>query len=242
MKKRRILCTLLALLLLSGCSSKPSHVTETEAPTLPDPSSPQEQIKLLVRQADLWTVPSGEAAETYYYAVTDMDRNGRLEIWAASTQGTGIYTYGTVHEVSADYSDIHECMTPCKEDKDLPEIIMESTPAAFDDDTGCYDYLFTNDTRNGAAEHYQSIVALRLQEGAVSCTTLANSYDHWIDEGQEEHEYAIPSGDSFIQVSAEQYDSTMRDYQADRQGNGMSVSGLPHLLRLRNQTGSVRRC
>ena len=61
-------------------------------------------------------------------------------------------------------------------------------------------------------------LALRLQEGAVSCTTLANSYDHWIDEGQEEHEYAIPSGDSFIQVSAEQYDSTMRDYQADRQG------------------------
>lgn len=218
MKKKRILCTMLALLLLTGCSSKPSHVTETEAPTLPDPSSPQEQIKLLVRQADLWTVPSGEAAETYYYAVTDMDRNGRLEIWAASTQGTGIYTYGTVHEVSADYSDIHECMTPCKEDKDLPEIIMESTPAAFDEDTGCYDYLFTNDTRNGAAEHYQSIVALRLQEGAVSCTTLANSYDHWIDEGQEEHEYAIPSGDSFIQVSAEQYDSAMRDYQADRQG------------------------
>ena len=66
MKKKRILCTLLALLLLSGCSSKPSHVTETEAPTLPDPSTPQEQIKLLVRQADLWTVPSGEAAETYY--------------------------------------------------------------------------------------------------------------------------------------------------------------------------------
>ena len=40
MKKKRILCTLLALLLLSGCSSKPSHVTETEAPTLPDPSTP----------------------------------------------------------------------------------------------------------------------------------------------------------------------------------------------------------
>ena len=66
MKKRRILCTMLALLLLTGCSSKPSHVTETEAPTLPDPSSPQEQIKLLVRQADLWTVPGKQLSLTFW--------------------------------------------------------------------------------------------------------------------------------------------------------------------------------
>lgn len=217
MKKRHIIGVLLAVLLLTGCSSTPP-VTETEAPTAADLSSPQEQIKLLMSQVALWQVPSEGASETCYYAVTDLDRNGRLEILAASTQGTGIYTYGTVHEVSADYTDVQECMTPCKEDKDLPEIIMDSTPAAYDADAGCYDYLFTNDTRNGAAEHYQSIVAVRLQDGVLTCTTLANSYDHWIDEGQEEHEYAIPSGDSFMQVSAEQYASTMSDYQAERQG------------------------
>lgn len=218
MKKRHIISVLLAVLLLTGCSSTPTPVTETEAPTAPDLSSPQEQIKLLLRQMDTWLVHSEGASDTYYYAVTDLDRNGRLEIVAASTQGTGIYTYGTVHEVSADYTDVQECMTPCKEDGDLPEIIMDSTPAAYDADSGYYDYLFTNDTRNGAAEHYQSIVAVRLQNGVLTCTTLANSYDHWIDEGQEEHEYAVPSGDGFMQVSAEQYASTMSDYQAERQG------------------------
>lgn len=218
MKKRHIAGILLAALLLTGCTGTPAPATEPTEPTAPDLSSPQEQIKLLMNQAALWQVPSEGASETYYYAVTDLDRNGRLEILAASTQGTGIYTYGTVHEVSADYTDVQECMTPCKEDKDLPEIIMDSTPAAYDADTGCYDYLFTNDTRNGAAEYYQSIVAVRLQDGVLTCTTLANSYDHWIDEGQEEHEYAIPSGDSFMQVGAEQYNSVMSDYQAERQG------------------------
>lgn len=217
MKKQHIACLLLAALLLTGCSRAPAQVTEPEVSTAPDPSSYQEQIKLLMSQVDTWKVLS-EEAETYYYAVTDLDRNGRLEIVAASTQGTGFYTYGTVHEVSADFTDVHECMTPCKQDEDLPEIIMDSTPAAYDQDSGCYDYLFTNDTRNGAAESYQSIVALRLQDGVVTCTTLANSYDHWIDAGQEEHEYAVPSGDGFMQVSAEQYDAVMSDYQSERQG------------------------
>ena len=73
MKKRHMIGALLAVLLLTGCSSTPSPVTETEAPTAPDPSSPQEQIKLLMSQVALWQVPSEGASETYYYAVTDLD-------------------------------------------------------------------------------------------------------------------------------------------------------------------------
>lgn len=217
MKKLRILCVLLSILLLAGCSNAPAQVTEPET-TIPDLSSPEEQIKLLMQQINTWKVPDELESETYYYAVTDLDQNGRLEILEASTQGTGIYTYGALYEVSADFTDVHECMTPCKQDGDLPEIIMDSAPAAYDPDSGCYDYLFTNETRNGAAEHYESIVAMRLQNGNLTCTTLATSVDLWIDEGIESHEYAVANGDDFMQVSAEQYAAVMDDYQANRQG------------------------
>lgn len=221
MNTKKIICLLLAvMLLLIGCTEKaPTLATEPSEATAPPPSSAEAQIQLIFSQLSSWKASAEEeTAEPYYYAVTDLDRNGRLEIIAACTQGTGFYTYGKVFEVSEDFASLQECDTPCTHDQDLPEIIMDSVPASFDRDSGCYDYLFTNDTRNGAAEHYQSIVAMRLQNGVLTCTTLANSVDLWIDEGQEEHSYAIPSGDGFQEVSASQYSSVISEYQSERDG------------------------
>lgn len=222
MKVKKILCILFATaLLLAGCSSPdPQQGTETTEATQPDPSDPAAQITLLMNAVNTWRVVNDfDAAETYYYTVTDLDQNGRLEILAASTQGTGIYTYGVLYEVSADFASVQECATPCMEDGgDLPELIINSTPAAHNEADRTFDYLFTNDTRNGAAEHYQSIVAVRLQNGVLSCTTLANSYDHYIDEGIEEHEYAVLSGDVRLPATASDYAAVASNYQAERVG------------------------
>lgn len=222
MKIKKILCILLATaILLVGCSSPaPQQGTEATEATQPDPSDPAAQITLLMNAVNTWRVVNDfSGAETYYYTVTDLDQNGRLEILAASTQGTGFYTYGALYEVSADFASIQECITPCMEDGgDLPELIMNSAPAAYNEADKTFDYLFTNDTRNGAAEHYQSVVAVRLQNGVLSCTTLANSYDHYIDEGIEEHEYAVLSGDIFLPATESDYAAVASNYQAERVG------------------------
>lgn len=222
MKIKKILCILLATaILLVGCSSPaPQQGTEATEATQPDPSDPAAQITLLMNAVNIWRVVNDfSGAETYYYTVTDLDQNGRLEILAASTQGTGFYTYGALYEVSADFASIQECITPCMEDGgDLPELIMNSAPAAYNEADKTFDYLFTNDTRNGAAEHYQSVVAVRLQNGVLSCTTLANSYDHYIDEGIEEHEYAVLSGDIFLPATESDYAAVASNYQAERVG------------------------
>ena len=222
MKVKKILCILLATaILLVGCSSPaPQQGTEATEATQPDPSDPAAQITLLMNAVNTWRVVNDfSGAETYYYTVTDLDQNGRLEILAASTQGTGFYTYGALYEVSADFASIQECITPCMEDGgDLPELIMNSAPAAYNEADKTFDYLFTNDTRNGAAEHYQSVVAVRLQNGVLSCTTLANSYDHYIDEGIEEHEYAVLSGDIFLPATESDYAAVASNYQAERVG------------------------
>ena len=57
-----------------------------------------DQINLIADNADNWKqdVPSG----VWGYSVTDLDQNGRLEIIAASVQGTGFYTYLDIYEVN----------------------------------------------------------------------------------------------------------------------------------------------
>lgn len=221
MKFRKLLCILLTvILLLAGCSSDtPQEVTETEAPTQPEPSTTEAQLSLLMSLADTWCKDETDESGTqynYYYAVTDLDQNGRLEITAALTQGTGVFTYGTMYEVDESFDGLEICWND--EEVDLPEITVSSVPAAYDADSGCYDYLFTNTTNNGSAESYESIQAIRLQDGTLTCTALAHSYTKWIDAGQEEHEYAVLSEDTFLTSTASEYNSVISDYQADRQG------------------------
>lgn len=217
MKSKRILPIVIAvILLLAGCSNSNQPI-ETTSPEPPSPSSAEGQLSLLLEQSDVWLVNSGDESEKYYYAVTDFDQNGRLELFAASTQGTGIFTYGSLYEVNEDYTGLTLCHTPCTDEGDLPEVIINSAPGAYDPDSGTYSYLFTNDTRNGAAEQYQSIVALSLNDGTLSATVLANSYTKWIDAGIEEHEYVLAADDAFVPISASQYDSVISNYQNERQ-------------------------
>ncbi len=219
MKSKKLLAAAIAIaLLLAGCANdKDDPSNSATLPEPPAPSSPVGQLSLLLEQSDIWLMNSPDESEKYYYAVTDLDQNGRLEIFAASTQGTGIFTHGALYEVNEDYSGLTRCHTPCDDGGDLPEVIINSVPGAYHAEDGIFYYLFTNDTRNGAAEQYQSIVALSLEKGNLSCTALANSYTKWIDAGIEEHEYVRVSGDSFVPISASQYDSVISNYQNEQQ-------------------------
>jgi hypothetical protein len=46
----------------------------------------------------------------------------------------------------------------------------------FDEANDCYFYIFCDDIRNGAAEHYQSRIALSLQDGVVTTTLLGQMH------------------------------------------------------------------
>lgn len=110
-----LISTALCACLLSGCAL-PGKVTETKPPVTTQPAVTgetssidfEDQIKLLADSQSQWQQPE-EPGTPYYYAVTDLDRNGRLEILAMSTQGTGVFTYGKIYEVNNSGSALAEC-------------------------------------------------------------------------------------------------------------------------------------
>ena len=138
----------------------------------PTPTAPnyQEQLRLLADTQSQWQQQE-EPGAVYHYTVTDLDWNGRLEILAMSSRGTGAFTYGTIFEVNADGTSLLECSLPFG-DGELPEMICDFVPAAFDPADGTYYYLFRDDLKNGYAEYYQSIQAVRLENGVISSNTL----------------------------------------------------------------------
>jgi predicted small lipoprotein YifL len=66
----------------------------------------EEQRRILEENRGLWAFDEGEYAPDWYYAFTDLDHNGLLEVLSASTQGSGIFTYAHFYEVLPDGSGV----------------------------------------------------------------------------------------------------------------------------------------
>lgn len=134
------------------------------------------QLQIIANNTVVWMGDTEGIAESYYYAVTDLDQNGRLEIIQSSCQGTGLYTYTELWEVDADGTGIVPCEYSIDEGDSQPDIITNSVRVYFDGENDCYFYIFSDDIRNGAAEYYQNQVAFSLQGGVVTTTLLGQSH------------------------------------------------------------------
>lgn len=185
---------LLSALILTGCyANKSVTVTESSDPKADitsssvstDTTSYDDQLTIIADQVSLWMGNTELTAEPYFYAVTDLDQNGRLEIIQASCQGTGIYTYSYLWEVSADGAELVPVQFSISEEESQPDIITNPDKVYFDEEHHCYHYIFRDDIRNGAAEYYQSIVDFSLQDGVINTTALANMHTLYSNAGKD---------------------------------------------------------
>lgn len=143
-----------------------------------------EQISLIAANTYLWK--QDYEYVLWGYIVTDLDRNGRLEIISASVQGTGFYTYILAFEVSEDRDSLKELdgLGPERTDS-LPDIMVLSVPVYFDKETGLYYYIFSDMIRNGMWEYYENKRAVSISNGAweeiplVSKSTIYTDPDHF---------------------------------------------------------------
>ena len=144
----------------------------------------EEQKQIIEDNRELWAFTEPYDSP-WFYTYTDLDHNGRLEVIAATTQGSGIYTYANFWEVLPDGSGIgnswHENVEIEGPD-DWPEIIIDSIPCYYDALSGCYYYPCENVTRDGYAHQYYSWQVLCLKDGAAEWEFLAAKNVNWRDE------------------------------------------------------------
>lgn len=178
--------------LLCGCSSPaPQQDSQISTTVEPTPAAPdyEAQIKLLAERSEEWNQDDGVLPYYYHqYTVTDLDWNGRLEILAMSTQGTGIFTYGTIYQVCQDLTGLELCTYLGDDGCSLPEMIMDFVPAGYNPDSGTYHYVFKDDFRAGAAEYGQVIMPLYLKDGVATFQILGRMHAQ-VTDGVTQEEY-----------------------------------------------------
>ena len=186
MKKQIALILLIAtMMLLPGCgkttavqNAQPTAAgtVETNQQAQPSPQLPLEtQQQVLEANRSLWAF-TDPYDSPWFYTFTDLDHNGRLEVIAATIQGTGIYTYGRLWEVLPDGSGIRSCYhenTEIEGPDDWPEIVLDSLPCYYDAKTDCYYYVCEGITKNGYAYQFYGWYALWLKSGIAAWEYLA---------------------------------------------------------------------
>lgn len=142
--------------------------------------SEDQQKALIMDHYDLWS-ESWDNGVDWFYTITDLDRNGRMEVICASLQGTGLYTYADIWEVKEDFSGISKCEDTLGEGGAYPDIITETANCYYSESSGLYYYLFDDVARSGMAEHYTGKVVLCLDKGTVELYTICSQYEQYED-------------------------------------------------------------
>ncbi|MDE7325561.1 MAG: M56 family metallopeptidase [Lachnospiraceae bacterium] len=143
----------------------------------------ENQLNLILSQREVWELVDIDLSPGEgWYTVTDLDRNGRLELIAAYRQGTGIYTHFYIYEVSADGESLVRCTRTLLEEYDSqPDIIIGQVPVYLDTVTGKQHYIFQDTIRDGVAYLYESQFALSFANGHLTEKVLASRETEYKD-------------------------------------------------------------
>lgn len=226
---RRTICAVLmlvlcAMLVLSACGKQENEMIVAAEQEGQKQSSTvlsrEEQLSLLEKNRIIWAFEDPYACP-WFYTFVDLDHNGMLEVIAASTQGSGIFTYANYYEVLPDGSGLHNCYHANVEIEgpdDWPEIMLDTLDCYYDSTNNRYYYPCEGLTRDGAAHQVFAWYALCLKDGVAEWELLARKDVNWTGEFVSET-YCTDSQDN--QISEADYDSAV-----ERRFAGMEKSTL----------------
>ena len=165
----------------------------------------EKQLKVILDNISMWSL-SGEGNEydTYGYAITDLNGNGRLEIVTSHCDGTGLYSHNKYYEVNANLNGLVEVSTNLKPEEIETYIMDGASKVFYDKLKNEYHYVFTNVTRNGVAEYLESKYELVMKGENINQTLLASKRITYKGDGGN-GEMVIKSADG-EDLTEEQYE------------------------------------
>ena len=117
-----------------------------------------------------------ETDGTWYYAVTDLDHNGHLELLAASVQVSSLFPEVKAWELNADSSALQPCKLELTDGEVFPNILTDSAETRYDKDKDAWFYLVSDFYPVSDTEAYLVKSAVVLKSGELDYGSLA--YEH----------------------------------------------------------------
>ena len=200
----------------AACTQSPQQPAEEpqeEAQTAA--VEPADQVKLIAENRDLWLLTDPMQADIAQYAVTDLDENGRLELIATITEGSGQFSTTQFYEVSEDYTKLVQLPYSYGETHSEPDIGWFNSFRCYKGELGNF-IVAMDEMRNGYAENYYVQNFLVLREGSVDampisyCMVLAEDSNG--DGEPEMHAYYYASGEEEEELTSAQFETSVDDF------------------------------
>ena len=168
----------------------------------------EKQLQQIAQFEKLWRLEYREKEDSnfyqgssyYWYTVTDLDENGRLEIISAVTNGNGHHFTNECYEIS-------QSGTSLEKIPGLSELApIEETQAFFDKTKNCYHYAIADMDRGGAAYHelrYEDVVK---EKEKIHCAVYASVLD------ENEKKTCYYKGDFEKKISNEECGKILEQY------------------------------
>ena len=160
------------------------------------------QIQYLFNNFNTFKQPESDGTK-WSYAVTDLNHNGRLELLAASVQGSGRYTYVCAWEVGADMNSAAPIQVNVPEEESFPDIVTDSADTFYNPANNMWIYMFYDNIVLSADETYYAKCAVKLADDGLSFQQLAIQHNQAVG-GIVNTAYMDNSGDP---ITGEQYNT-----------------------------------
>ena len=193
------------LLCLALCASMAACSSSEPAPEPEEPAvsgEPEDQVKLIAENKDLWLVTDVNEADQYQYAVTDLDENGRLELISTVMEGTGRFSTTRFYEVSEDFSKLEPVEYDLDGAQSEADLGWTGSFRSYKGELGNF-VVASDQMSNGYAENYY-------YEDFSYCLVLAEDSNG--DGEPELHAYYYASGDEEEELTPEAFARSADDF------------------------------
>ncbi len=148
------------------------------------------QLKVITDNKNVWFINDVAEGTTVYYAVTDLDRNDKLEVISAYTAGTGYFTTAHIYEVESLETGLVERKKEADTDVNIyPEIITDHATRIYDKNTEVYSYVFKDTLKESASSIYDLTALVSLKDGVMKDSVRAGVHTTVDDSNRKKTEY-----------------------------------------------------
>ena len=167
-----------------------------------DMPSEDDQIDTIWNNRDKWMF-TGQIPEGYniYYAVSDLDGNGRLEVIATDSYGEYNFSSYSVYEVNEDGTGLNYVVNDIMEGESMPDIEWgETFTFAKDQDGSIIGYIMTDGMRaDGGSAYSVNKDFVTMKDGRISYEYIASANTSYDENGMVSEQYFVDKDGNYLE-------------------------------------------